>query len=242
MKALKKVALPLNYSHPVCRNVWPLTSVTSFAFCTFNPLLIFSLWGEFLSFCCLHSFCLCLNEGTRGWKCVWVGSWWRERWFREGTTPAFGKVLDSENAKLEGFLEITYPQSLILQLRQMGPEKDRESPTVSPGLVKDEWGENSFPSTLFGLFFLLMAHSIFRWWPMAFQPLLVLGSSSWHHSSCKLRKSHSYTHCVCVLITRWWTKKCDVFKGWKKSRKWIFPESFYKEHSPIDTMWLTSGF
>ena len=58
MKALKKVALPLNCSHPVCRNAWPLTSITFFAFCTFNPLLIFSLWGEFLSFCCLNNFCL----------------------------------------------------------------------------------------------------------------------------------------------------------------------------------------
>ena len=100
MKALKKVALPLNCSHPVCRNAWPLTSITFFAFCTFNPLLIFSLWGEFLSFCYLNNFCLCLNEGVPGVGNVCEHAVGGGRvWFREGSTPAFGKVLDSENAK-----------------------------------------------------------------------------------------------------------------------------------------------
>ena len=66
MKALEKVALPLNCSHPVCRNAWPLTSISFVAFCAFNPLPIFSLWGEFLSFSYLNNFCLCLNEGVPG--------------------------------------------------------------------------------------------------------------------------------------------------------------------------------
>ena len=100
MKALKKVALPLNCSHPVCRNAWPLTSITFFAFCTFNPLLIFSLWGEFLSFCCLNNFCLCLNEGVPGVgnvceQAVGGGRVGSER----GVPRVFGKVLDSKNAK-----------------------------------------------------------------------------------------------------------------------------------------------
>lgn len=114
----------------------------------------------------------------------------------EGSTLAFGKVLDSEDTKAGRVWRLPTPISYFIA-EANGPREGQESPTVSPGLVKDEWGETSpfcsvwlVLSTDDILHLLVVAHGFpTPSWSWAVLPGTI------HH--CKLKKSHSYTHYMC---------------------------------------------
>ena len=152
-------------------------------------------------------------RSTRGWKCVWAGSWWREGWFREGSTLAFGKVLDSENAKAgRDFGDYPPPISYFIA-EANGP---REGQGITHGITRTSerrMGGDFMP--FFSVWLVLSADDILHLLVVAHGFPTPLGLGQYFLAPfiiVNLRRAILIPTACVHSVARGWTKKCDVSK------------------------------